>query len=101
VRGFRAGRRVQLLAALGAGGYGARVQGTGVAPYVGRDRDAPSLLTVAGGGVIVTLVPHVALVGEVQALATWPHTVVRLDGVDAGTIAWPSLLLTAGVLATL
>jgi hypothetical protein len=101
VRGFRAGHRVQLLATLGAGGYGARIRGTGVAPYVGRDRDAPSLLTVGGGGVIVTLVPHVALVAEVQALATWPHTVVRLDGVDAGTTAWPSLLLTAGVLATL
>jgi len=101
VRGFRAGRRVQLLVALGAGGYGARIQGTGVAPYVGRDGDTASLLTVAGGGVIVALVPHVALVAEVQALLTWPHTVVRLDGVDVGTTGWPSLLLSTGVLATL
>ena len=101
-RGFRAGRRIQLLATLGAGGYRARIAGTGAAPpYVGRDSDEWSLLTVGGGGLIVTLVPHVALVAEVQALLTWPHTVVRLGGTEAGSTGWPSLLLSAGVLATL
>ena len=50
---------------------------------------------------IVMLVPHVALTAEVQALVTWPHTVVRLGGAEAGSTGWPSLLLSAGVLATL
>jgi hypothetical protein len=101
VRGFRAGRRVQLVATLGAGGYRARITGTGVAPYEGRNSDEWSLLTVGGGGVIITVVPHVALVAEVQALVTWPHTVVRLDGAEVGRTGWPSLLLSAGLLATL
>ena len=101
VRCFRAGRRVQLLATLGAGGYRARIAGTGVAPYEGRDSDEWSLLTVGGGGVIFTVVPHVALVAEAQALATWPHTVVRLDAAEVGRTGWPALLLTAGLLATL
>ena len=41
------------------------------------------------------------LLADVQALVTWPHTVVRLGGAEAGSTGWPSLLLSAGVLATL
>jgi len=100
VRGFRAGRRVQLVATLGAGGYRARIAGTGVAPYVGRDSDEWSLLTVGGGGVIVTIARHLALTAEAQAMLTWPHTTVRLGGSEAGRTGWPSLLLSAGALAT-
>ena len=100
VRGFRAGRRVQLIATLGAGGYRARIAGSGIAPYVGRDSDDWSLLTVGGGGVIFTLVRHLALAVEAQAMLTWPYTTVRLGGTEAGRTGWPSLLLSAGAQAT-
>jgi hypothetical protein len=101
VRGFRAGHRIQLVATLGAGGYRARIAGTGIDPYVGRDSDGWSLLTTAGAGVILRLTGHLALSVEAQALVTWPHTAVHLGGAEAGQTGWPAVLLTAGVFGTL
>jgi hypothetical protein len=100
LRGFRAGKRVQPVAAIGAGVYRARVAGVGAANYQGVVQESWSALAVAGVGAVVPLVARVALTADAQIALAFPDTVVRLDYAEAGRIGRPSLLLSAGVLAT-
>jgi hypothetical protein len=51
-------------------------------------------------GAVVPLVARVALTADAQIALAVPDTVVRLDYAEAGRIGRPSLLLSAGVLAT-
>jgi hypothetical protein len=101
VRGFRAGARVQPVVSAGGGVFRARVAGTGVPdPSTGLTSSNWSALVTAGAGVVVPIVPHAALVADAHLIATWPYTAVRFGTVEASNIGWPSLLASAGVLAT-
>jgi hypothetical protein len=55
---------------------------------------------MAGGGVVVPIVAHVALAIDGQVGVTWPDNLIRLLGAEAGRTGAPALLASAGVLAT-
>jgi hypothetical protein len=100
LRGFRAGRHVQPIVSAGAGVYRARVTGVGAPNFDGSRSDTWSALAVIGAGLIVPVVSRVALVADAQVGVTWPDNLIRLNFVDAGRLGRPSLLASAGVLAT-
>jgi len=101
VRGFRAGSRVQPVLSAGGGVFRARIEGTGIPdPSTGVTTDNWSALVTAGGGALVAIVPHVALAADAHLLLSWPYTAVRFGTVEAGTLGWPSLLISTGLLAT-
>jgi hypothetical protein len=101
VRAFRAGARVQPVISAGGGVFRARIEGTGIPdPSTGVTTDNWSALVTAGGGAVVALVPHVALAADAHLMMSWPYTAVRFGTVEAGTLGWPSLLISAGLLAT-
>jgi len=102
IRLFQIGRRVQLLAAAGLGGYHISVDGGGTSPnIIGRQSDGWSALGIAGVGMALALFPHVALAVEASVLVTLPRTTVRFSNMEeAGRTGWPATLLSAGVLGT-
>jgi hypothetical protein len=100
VRGFRAGRLVQPVASLGAGAYGARIEGIAAPGSTGVTTDSWSALVTAGAGVVLPLALHVALAADAHVLVAVPYTAVRFGSVEAGNTGWPSLLVSAGLLAT-
>jgi len=102
VRGFFPGHRVQLVVSLGGGAYHARVtgMGTGTQTYTERVSSSWSAIAMAGGGVVVPIVDHVALAIDGQVGVTWPDNLIRLLGAEAGRTGSPALLASAGVLAT-
>jgi hypothetical protein len=101
VRSFRAGARVQPVISAGAGALRARIEGTGSPdPSTGLTRSSVSGLVTAGGGAVVPIVRHLALAADAHLMLGWPYTAVRFQTVEAGNIAWPALLLSAGLLAT-
>jgi len=100
LRGFRAGSHVQPIVSVGAGVYRARVTGVGAANFDGSQSDTWSALAVIGAGVVVPVLSRVALVADAQVGVTWPDNLIRLNFVDAGRLGRPSLLASAGVLAT-
>ncbi|HXU06555.1 MAG TPA: hypothetical protein VN903_36620, partial [Polyangia bacterium] len=100
LRGFRAGTYVQPIASAGAGVYRARIAGVGAPNYDGSLTDTWSALVVVGGGVVVPIVAHVALVVDAQVGLTWPDNLIRVNFTEAGRLGRPSLLASAGVLAT-
>ena len=54
----------------------------------------------AGAGVVLPLASHVALAADAHVLVAVPYTAVRFGSVEAGNTGWPSLLVSAGLLAT-
>ena len=102
VRGFFPGHRVQLVVSLGGGGYHARVtgMGTGMQTYTERVSSSWSAIAMAGGGVVLPIVHHIALAVDGQVGVTWPDNLIRLLGAEAGRTGSPALLASAGVLAT-
>lgn len=102
VRGFRAGRRVQLVASLGAGAYHARISGagTGGQSYSEHVTTNWSALVMAGGGVVIPIVTHLALIADAQIGVTWPENLIRIVGAEAGRTGAPAIFASAGVLAT-
>jgi hypothetical protein len=102
VRAFRAGRRFQLVASIGAGAYHARVTGTGTGAQSHTDHVTStwSALALAGAGIVVPIAAHVSFSADAQFGVTWPENLIRIVGVDAGRTGRPALLTSAGVLAT-
>jgi hypothetical protein len=102
VRGFRAGRHVQLVASIGAGAYHARVTGTGTGADGHTDHVTStwSALALAGGGVVIPIAAHVSFTVDAQIGVTWPDNLIRIVGVEAGRTGRPALLASAGALAT-
>jgi len=100
VRGFRAGHLVQPVASLGAGAYRARIEGVAAPGSMGVTTDSWSALVTAGAGVMLPVASHVALAADAHVLLALPYTAVRFGTVEAGNTGWPSLLVSAGVLAT-
>ena len=99
VRSFRAHGRLQPFVSAGAGALRARVEGSGAATYTGVTTTSWSGLATAGGGLAVPLVAHVALAVDGQVMLACPYTRVRFPTVEAANVAWPALLLTAGLRA--
>jgi hypothetical protein len=100
LRSFRAGTRAQPFLSVGAGAYRARVVGVAGGPnFDGSSRDAWSALGVAGGGIVVPVVSHIALIVAAQIGLTVPDNLIRLNGAEAGRTGWPSLFASAGVRA--
>jgi len=100
LRSFRAGTRAQPFLSVGGGAYRARVVGVaGGLNFGGSSRDAWSALGVAGGGVVVPVVSHIALIVAAQVGLTVPDNLIRLNGVEAGRTGWPALFASAGVRA--
>jgi hypothetical protein len=99
LRGFRAGGRVQPVAALGAGVYRARVVGSGAGAYEGVATDSWSALVVAGAGAVIPIGSRVAFVADAQVGLAWPENLIRFDYVEVGRVGRPWLLASAGVLA--
>jgi hypothetical protein len=91
---------VQPIVSVGAGVYRARVTGVGAPNFDGSRSDTWSALAVIGAGLIVPVVSRVALVADAQVGVTWPDNLIRLNFVDAGRLGRPSLLASAGALAT-
>jgi hypothetical protein len=102
LRGFRPGRRIQLVATVGAGAYHARVtgSGSGAQSHVDHVTSTWSALVLAGGGVVVPIVAHLSFAVDAQIGMTWPDNLIRIAGVEAGRTGRPALLASAGVLAT-
>jgi hypothetical protein len=100
VRGFRAGHLVQPIASLGAGAYGARIEGVATPGSMAVTTDSWSALVTAGAGVMLPLASHVALAADAHVLLALPYNAVRIQSVEAGNTGWPSLLVSAGLLAT-
>jgi hypothetical protein len=100
LRSFRAGTRAQPFLSVGAGAYRARVVGVAGGPnFDGSSRVAWSALGVAGGGIVVPVVSHIAFVVAAQIGLTVPDNLIRLNGAEAGRTGWPSLFASAGVRA--
>jgi len=98
---FRAGERVQPSLSAGGGVFRARIEGTGIPdPSTGITTSSWSALVTAGGGAAVPIVSHLALAVDAHLMLTWPYTAVRFQTVEAGHLGWPSVLVSAGVLAT-
>ena len=102
LRGFRAGKWVQLVASLGAGAYHARISGvgTGSQDYNNNVTSTWSALGIAGGGLIVPVVSHLSFAADAQVGLTWPDNLIRIVGAQAGRTGRPALLVSAGLLAT-
>jgi len=100
--GLRAGKAIQLVVSAGAGAYNARVsgEGSGSQNYNNNVRTLWSALGIAGGGVVIPILPHLSLAGDAQIGLTWPDNLIRIVGTEAGRTGRPLLLVSAGVLAT-
>jgi len=100
VHSFRAGARVQPMLSAGGGAFRARIAGTGIPdPSTGLTKTSWSALATVGGGVAVPIVSHLAIAADAHVMLAWPYTTVRFGTVEAGTVGWPSVLVSAGVLA--
>ncbi len=102
LRGFRAGKWVQLVASLGVGVYHARISGvgTGSQDYNNNVASRWSALGVAGGGLILPVVSHLSFAADAQVGLTLPDNLIRIVGAPAGRTGRPALLVSAGLLAT-
>jgi hypothetical protein len=101
VLGFRAGRTVQPLLSAAVGAHYLAADGMGAAsPGLEHDVSFWSGLATVGGGVAVTLAPHVALTAEVEGMLIWPAVSVRVSDTDVVKIDRPILFSDLGLLAT-
>jgi hypothetical protein len=102
VRAFRPGKRLQFVASIGAGVYHARITGTGADPQAttGHVTDAWSVLALAGAGVVIRIAGPLSLTVDGQVGLTWPENLIRIVGTEAGHTGRPTLLASAGALAT-
>jgi len=98
---FRGGKRVRPIVGLGAGALNVSVMGAGASPYESREPQRWSAAFDAGVGASLAIHRNVALATEMHALLAAPHPFVRFLDMTAGTIGYPSLLLTLTLQVTL
>jgi len=91
---FRPDRRLHPMLSLGAGALNVAVVGTGTAPLQGRETQQWSAAFDGGVGVGVAVGSRAAFVAELHALVAEPHPFVRFVDIRAGTIAYPSVIVT-------
>jgi hypothetical protein len=98
---FRGGKRIRPLLGLGAGALNVSVMGVGPPPYESREPQRWSAAFDAGVGASLAIHRRAALATELHALLAAPHPFVRFLDMTAGTIGYPSLLLTLTLQVTL
>lgn len=86
---------------LGAGLYHLDATGAPLPPYTAASDEVWSGLFGVGAGGVYRLTDRVALTMDVRGLMTAPRPVVALAGQELGSAGRPSILWTAGVLASL
>jgi hypothetical protein len=96
---FRPGRRLQPLLSLAGGAEYLRAEGTAPDAARAHVRTSWSGVVVAGAGLVVTIVPHVALVLDVSGVGRWPQAAVRIGSSDV-QVNRPSLLVEGGLRAS-
>jgi hypothetical protein len=99
IRRWRTARIVQPTFGVAAGVHHLAVHGTSP-PQLAHDTGAFSALGMASVGIAVALGPRVAAVAEVDTMAVWPATKVRIGDADVATFAGPSLFPHLGLMAT-
>jgi hypothetical protein len=101
VLGFRSGRTVQPLLSAALGAHYLAADGMGATnPGLEHDVSYWSGLATLGGGVAITLAPHVALTAEVEGMLIWPAVSVRVSDAEVVRIDRPILFSDLGLLAT-
>ena len=98
---FRGDKRVRPILGLGAGALNVSVMGAGASPYESREPQHWSAAFDAGVGASFAIHRRAALATEMHALLAAPHPFVRFLDMTAGTIGYPSLLLTLTLQVTL
>jgi hypothetical protein len=91
---FRGDKRVRPIVSLGAGALNVSVTGAGPSSYDIREPRRWSAAFDAGVGASFAIHRRAALATELHALLAAPHPFVRFLDMTAGTIGYPSLLLT-------
>ena len=91
---FRHDKRVRPTVSLGAGALEVEIVGTGAAPYEGRETQRWSAALDGGVGVAFAVGSHAAVATELHALLASPHPVIHFVDMRAGTVGYPSLILT-------
>jgi hypothetical protein len=86
--------------AAGGGVYHLHLLGTGVDPYVGKSASAWSAMALAGLGLRIDITRHVAAVAEAQGVLLLPPSEIRFGDTLLGPLGQPSLLASAGVIAS-
>jgi hypothetical protein len=98
---FRGDKRVRPILGLGAGALNVSVMGAGPSSYESREPQRWSAAFDAGVGASFAIHRRAALATEMHALLAAPHPFVRFLDMTAGTIGYPSLLLTLTLQVTL
>jgi hypothetical protein len=87
-------------AAVGGGVYHLHLLGTGIDPYVGKSTSAWSAMALAGLGLRIDITRRIAAVVEPQVVFLFPPPEVRFGDTLLGRMGQPSLLASAGVIAS-
>jgi hypothetical protein len=99
VRGFRSGSTLRPLVSAALGAHYLAAEGMGATAALEHDVSAWAALATVGGGCVIALTSHVALLAEVEGMLIWPTVRVRVDAVDVFRIDRPTLLTDVGLLA--
>jgi hypothetical protein len=94
VGALRSGGTVRPTAVAGAGVYRADLQGTGVAPYIGKSDATWGAAANLGLGVELRLGRQVGLAAEAQAAFMFPYPIVHVAGVEVAHAGRPSVVGT-------
>jgi len=86
--------------AAGGGVYHLHLLGSGNEPYVGRSASSWSAVGLAGLGLRIDFTRHLAAVSEAQTLFLFPPPEVRFADALLGRVGQPSLLASAGFIAS-
>jgi hypothetical protein len=97
---FRVGRRIQPVVMAGSGLERLHAEGSSATMAPAHTLTSWFGLGALGAGVSATLVPHLALVLDVEGMLVLPPAVVRIGSVDAARFDRPSLLVDGGVRAS-
>jgi hypothetical protein len=87
-------------ATAGGGVYHLHLLGTGIDPYVGKSASAWSAIALTGLGLRIDITRRVAAVAESQVVFLFPPPEVRFGDTQLGRMGQPSLLASAGVIAS-
>jgi len=99
-RAFRPERRLQPMLSVAAGACRLAVRGAAASPALAHDRAAWSALTSAGGGVVVALVPRVALTLQAEMLLVWSTMTVEIAGREPAELDHLAIAAHAGLFAS-
>lgn len=94
VGAFRSRGPVRPTAIVGAGVYRADLQGSGVAPYIGKSQGSWGAAANLGLGVELRLGRQVGLAAEAQAAFMFPYPIIHVAGVEVAHAGRPSIVGT-------